>query len=394
MPRSLPVRAPARAFARALTWPFTAAALFAALAAADAGAARSVAERLVPVLGFAAGMSVVVNLASAAGAFEAVTGWMERRAPSAGALWAGFIGLCVLSTVFLSLDTTAIMLTPLAVAVARRSGLGVPSLALAVVWIANLASLPLPVSNLTNLLALGGGAFGSTHDYARHAWAPAAAGVAVAVAASFVVRLADHRRSPGTPSASAGGGSHPALTRRALAVLGVTLPALLTPLPYWATSSAAAVAMALAVGVGKRGALPASPVSWLPLIPWSSLALAAALSAAATLGGALGLTAGFVDILRGAGPLTLAGAGAVAANAINNLPAYLALEPAASGADGSLALLVGVNLGPLVTPWASLATLLWHDQLTRAGVHLSWARYAAWGAVLAPVAVAAAAATI
>ncbi len=59
-------------------------------------------------------------------------------------------------------------------------------------------------------------------------------------------------------------------------------------------------------------------------------------------------------------PARVAAAGAVGANVVNNLPAYLALEPVAAGAPARLmALLVGVDVGPLVTPWASLATLLW-----------------------------------
>jgi Na+/H+ antiporter NhaD/arsenite permease-like protein len=50
-----------------------------------------------------------------------------------------------------------------------------------------------------------------------------------------------------------------------------------------------------------------------------------------------------------------------------------------------VALLVGVNAGPLVAPWASLATLIWHEQLRRLGVGISWWGYAAAGAVLVPL---------
>jgi len=84
----------------------------------------------------------------------------------------------------------------------------------------------------------------------------------------------------------------------------------------------------------------------------------------------------------------------VTADAVNNIPAYLLLEPAAGDAASSMALLVGVNAGSVVTPWASLATLLWADQLRRAGADVPWGRFVAWGAVLAPVAVAVAAVTL
>jgi len=89
-----------------------------------------------------------------------------------------------------------------------------------------------------------------------------------------------------------------------------------------------------------------------------------------------------------------AGAGLVGANVLDNLPAYLLLEPLARTDLALKAVLVGVNVGPLITPWASLATLLWHRQLGALGVEVSWKRYIGWGAVVAPVAVAAATATL
>lgn len=35
-----------------------------------------------------------------------------------------------------------------------------------------------------------------------------------------------------------------------------------------------------------------------------------------------------------------------------------------------LALLIGTNVGPLVTPWASLATLLWYERCRSAGLRV------------------------
>ncbi|KTR87706.1 arsenic transporter, partial [Microbacterium testaceum] len=81
----------------------------------------------------------------------------------------------------------------------------------------------------------------------------------------------------------------------------------------------------------------------------------------------------------------VAGVGALAANGINNLPAYLALESVAGSPARLAALLIGVNAGPIVTPWASLATLLWHDRLTAAGVEVKWGRFIVLGAVIAPL---------
>ena len=61
--------------------------------------------------------------------------------------------------------------------------------ALAAVWLANTASLLLPVSNLTNLLAINRLDM-STVEYASHMWLPALAAVLVTVAYLFLV----HRR--------------------------------------------------------------------------------------------------------------------------------------------------------------------------------------------------------
>ena len=135
-------------------WPAAAVALFAVLALLDASAAKAEAARLLPVLLFAASMSALVNLAARVQLFEWLVTELERGTANREVVFAGFLMLAVASTVFFSLDTTAIMLTPLAVQLASRFRLPQPAVALSVVWIANLASMPLPVSNLTNLLAL------------------------------------------------------------------------------------------------------------------------------------------------------------------------------------------------------------------------------------------------
>ena len=68
---------------------------------------------------------------------------------------------------------------------------------------------------------------------------------------------------------------------------------------------------------------------------------------------------GAVDLLR------LAASSAGLANVGNNLPAYLALEPAAHDATRVLALLIGVNVASGLTWWGSVATLLWRERLRR-----------------------------
>src|SRR5699024_9454825 len=187
-------------------------------------------------------MSVVVNIAAKVQAFEAITAGLQTMAPAAGAarqrvLWTGLIVLSIISTVFLSLDTTAILITPLAVAVARRNHLHLIAVALAVVWIANIASLPLPVSNLTNLLALTGRAFSSTFDYARQAFVPAISAILVALAASWLVNRRSRRDTLGIVTEPRQQLDPDPLRVIALTILAVLLPLLASPIPYWISRS-------------------------------------------------------------------------------------------------------------------------------------------------------------
>ena len=83
--------------------------------------------------------------------------------------------------------------------------------------------------------------------------------------------------------------------------------------------------------------------------------------------------------------------GAVSANVVNNLPAYLALEPVADDSPMRLmALLIGVNAGSIVTVWGSLATLLWRDRCRRAGLTVDAWPYAVRSLLCAVAAVSAA----
>ncbi|WP_066169646.1 SLC13 family permease [Gordonia hydrophobica] len=350
--------------------------------------------RMAPILLFVAAMSIVVNIAADAGAFDSVAEWIRNRVPPRmspliGA-WCAVVLLSTVSTVFLSLDTTAILVTPLAVALAQRTGASVWASALTVVWIANLGSLLLPVSNLTNLLAATSGVFSGPAEYTAAAWLPALVATSIAVVAAVLVYWL---RNHGTLSASAPGPRLPSgpRLRISLITLGAVLPLLASPVPYWATASVAAAVLLIV-------ARPNMP-SWMSMIPWRSLSLVTLLSALTTFVHATGATSDLAAYISSgqsstAGLLMIASSGALAANLINNIPAYLILEVGIDSADGMLALLIGVNAGPVITPWASLATLLWRDQLRRNDIAVPWASYIGIGCVLAPLVICAAVFTI
>lgn len=62
------------------------------------------------------------------------------------------------------------------------------------------------------------------------------------------------------------------------------------------------------------------------------------------------------------------------------------MEPVAAGTPVRMAaLLIGVNAGPLITPWASLATLLWASRCRAAGIPVTWRKFILRGLILVPV---------
>jgi arsenical pump membrane protein len=341
-------------------------------------------ERVWPILLFVVAITVVTELASEAGLFT----WIAERAAGLGrgrtwALWLATVVLACLCTIFLSLDTTAVLLTPVVVVLARHCGLPPLPFALTTVWLANTASLLLPVSNLTNLLAeheLGGlGPAG----FAALTVAPALVAIAVPVLAILVIHRKDlfTRYEVGPPTAP----TDRVLLVGSAVVVGLLVPALVSGVEVWIPALAAAVVLAILTAVRRPRVLR------LGLLPWQLVVFASGLFIVMEAAQSLGLTA-VMAAVSGQGQdaaalFRLAGVATLSANAVDNLPAYLALEPVAGSPERLVAILVGVNAGPLITPWASLATLLWHERLVSMGVHIKWSRYMLLGLVVAPLTV-------
>ena len=111
--------------------------------------------RVGPVLVFLIAITVVAEIADGAGVFDIAGHWAARAGHGrTWLLWLLIVGLSCLSTIVLSLDTTAVLLTPVVIAVARQLQLNPLPFAMTTGWLANTASLLLPGSNLTTLLAL------------------------------------------------------------------------------------------------------------------------------------------------------------------------------------------------------------------------------------------------
>ena len=344
-------------------------------------AASDVTRRMAPVLLFLVAITVLAELAEVARLFDVAAGHAARLARGRTVrLFLLVALLATVTTVLLGLDTTAVLLTPVVLSVAVQLDLPPMPFALLTVWLANTASLLLPVSNLTNLLALDRLDL-APHEFAARMWAPAVVAVALTVLLIGLryrrllrVRYAVPRR-PGIED-------QVLLVASAMACLGIVPALLLGGDPTWVVTVAATL---LVLVFSRRTALRPG------LVPWqlTLFVLGLALSVETVLrhGGErvvsalVGDGAGVPDLLQ------VAGVGAVASNLVNNLPAYLVLEPQVAGGGDTrlLALLLGTDLGPMVLLWGSLATLLWRERLRARGLDVSARQFAAFGVVGVPV---------
>src|SRR5699024_3473781 len=135
----------------------------------------------------------------------------------------------------------------------------------------------------------------------------------------------------------------------ALTILAVLLPLLASPIPYWISSSVAATLLLVATLVLRKNLVG------IGLVPWQSLILATVFSTAATAANSLGGATLVISLLgefeqTGSGLVGRAWAGAGLSSLISINPGFLALDPAVTPAAGFLALLIGTNAGPLITP--------------------------------------------
>ena len=346
------------------------------------------AERVWPVLLFLVLIQVVADLCDDAGLFDVSAHVAARLAGgSRFALFLLFTALATVSTWVLSIDTTAVLLAPIGLAMAAELGLSALPFAFASIWLANSASLLLPVSNLTNLLAqehLGLDAVG----FVRETWAPQVAVLLVVV----VVLVVRHRRElRGSYTVPRGLPSYdPVLLWLAATVVLLIGPAIVLGLPAWAVALAASVVLVAGFVVRRPAAV--APARLARLVPWSVLLFAIVLfvlvdvlveHSAGLLGSVFGTGDTLTDLAR------LAGVSTVLANVVNNLPAYLVVEPFATTSDRLVSTLVGVNAGPMILAWGSLANLLWLRACRARGLQVSWVRFGLEGLLVVPLAVAA-----
>jgi len=348
-------------------WPEAVAAVPAAVLVVATGAlpfARAADEvvRLAPVVAFLAAVLVLSQLCADEGLFEAAGGWLARADGPHRLLGLVFV-VAAVTTAVLSLDATVVLLTPVVFATAGRLGVRARPHVYACTHLANSASLLLPVSNLTNLLAFAAAGV----SFTRFAALMAAPWLVVVVAEYLVFRFffAGDLTAAAAPRAQ---GSRPvpvfALVLLALTLAGFVVTSLFGIEPVWA---AVAGAVVLAIRGLSRRHTTVRGLAGAMSPPFLVFVLALGVVVRAVVDNGLDTAVGHL-VPAGSSLLALlviAGVAAVLANLINNLPAVLVLLPlvAPAGAGAVLALLIGVNLGPNLTYVGSLATLLWRRVL-------------------------------
>ncbi len=400
-----------------------AAALVAGIGAVTPHAALTQVKQLAPVVGFLACVLVLAKLCDDDGLFRACGAWLARGGHRR--LLVRVFAVASVTTAVLSLDATVVLLTPVVLVAAGRLRVRARPYAYACGHLANSASLLLPVSNLTNLLAfaVSGLSFGKFAGLMALPWAAAigmeyvatrrffaadleaaerrAVPAAVAAGGADAVTVAGGtggvgagpaNRSPGddlptddSPGEGSPDGETPPMPVFTLAVVAITLAGFVVASaaganPAWAALGGAFV---LAVRALARRETTAAAVARSADVPFLLFVLALGIVVAAVVDNGLG------SALRPVVPsgtslpalLGIAAAAAVLASAVNNLPAVLVLLPLAapSGAGAVLAVLLGVNIGPNLTYTGSLATLLWRRVLRVNGSDVSLGEFTRFG---------------
>jgi arsenical pump membrane protein len=346
-------------------------------AAAEAG-------RLLTVVGFLAAVLVLARLCDDEGLFRAAGAAMARStSEDQRRLLAMVFVIAAATTAILSLDATVVLLTPVVLATARALRVPARPHAYATAHLANSASLLLPVSNLTNLLAFGAAGLTFVHFTAVMAL-PWFAAVAVEFLLLRWVFARELRVTP-TQEAVTENVQVPVF---ALVVLGLTLVGFAVTSMFGFSPAWAALAGAVVLGIHGlvRGRTTVSGIADASDVPFLAFVLCLGVVVAAVMHN--GLDNAMREVLpSGTTLLALLGIAAVAAllsNVVNNLPAVLVLLPLVSGPAAVLAVLIGVNVGPNLTYVGSLANLLWRS-VVRRDIRAGFVEFSRVGILTTPI---------
>lgn len=346
-------------------------------------------SHMLPTILFLAGVLMLSHLCQREGMFDLAGRMMAKGAQGSPVKLLALVFVTAsVTTALLSLDATIVLLTPVIFTTASRVGARPGPYVYGTAHLANSASLLLPVSNLTNLLALS--AAGLTF--------PRFAALMVGPwLVAILIEYVAHRRYFATDlSVSAGldeQDSHDqeeddrpdsgpreqdtqdretavpvfSLVVLALTLTGFVVLSTLGAEPFWA----ALVGVLIIAGkrLVKNSPKPGERLAEVKELGWAAnpwfLLFVMSLSIIVATVVDHGVAAAMRTVIpSGDGLVSLliiCLLAALLANLVNNLPAVLVMLPLVSGSGPTavLAVLIGVNVGPNLTYVGSLATLLW-----------------------------------
>jgi len=364
------------------------AAVLLAFGAVSVARTRQALGDLAPTIGFLAALLLIGDGCRREGLFDALGTLMARRSKdSPRRLLALVFILAAGVTAVISLDSTIVLLTPVVFATVTRLRMMATPYVYACDHLANSASLLLPISNLTNLLAFR--ASGLTFAHFSLLMALPTLGV---IAVEWVVLTRFFGAELRRPREYVAVSDQVKLPRFTLAVVGVTLIGFLVSsligvdLLWIAAAGASALTLPALVRrkTTLRGILQGLQPGFLIFVFGLGIIVAAASDSglAAAVRAVLPHGESFIYLLG------IASVSAVLANLVNNLPATLILAPALAPAGhvAVLAALLGVNIGPNLTYVGSLATLLWRRILRAEGTEVNLGEFLRLGALTVPAA--------
>ena len=357
------------------------------------------------VLAFLFALMLLSALLDKSGFFEWAAVHAARAAKGNGAaLYRNVFLLGALITAFLSLDTTAILLTPIVLAFVQRLKFSARPFLLACAFVANTASLLLPVSNLTNLL------FQSAFhlQFGPFALRMALPQITAIVVNYLVFRwlfrneLPDRFDPNDLPEAAGALPDVPfflgAIGVLACVLAGYFFGSLHGVPPYLIALAGCAVLLAWGLVRRQIGGAILQEISW-PLFPFV-VGLFVVIRGVENLGLA-GLAARDLEIVvRQPLPAILAAAfgSALGSNVVNNIPMALlaisVLKQAHAASPAQYGALLGCNLGPNLTLAGSLATMLVITSARKKGADICAGDFLRAGLLTTPLLLAASSLTL
>ena len=355
------------------------------------------------VLLFFVGLTGAAAVAERSGLFEALAGTSARlSAGSPRRLLVAVVAAGAVVAALLSNDAAALVLTPVVYVLVARFGLAPLPYVLACTFVADAASIALPVSNPVNVIVSD--RLGVSAASLVPVLLPAsAASVLALLGCLFVIyRRQLPARAPLVP-ASSSWAAWTGVPRPLLAAFGVAVAAFAVAsavdLPLGPTMAAVWL---LLLGVEWTNRRPNRPLDG---IGWSLLVFVASMGILVDGLSSAGITAWLAQIVLGqvrdspaAVMVVTAFAAAVGSNLVNNLPAAFVFADAVHGAGLSAAsahaaaigTIIGADLGPNLTPVGSVATLLWFVLLRQRGMQVTTWSYIRIGLIVTPVTIVAA----